>query len=185
MRRRWFPAHRRLPTIPEISLARKNNEQAAAKMAIFAYHRETRRPVWQSGVAQARSRAKDTWIFGAGPFQTGTIHDGTEFVDGELPIPLLTADHDDVTGRADPLATYSREATYLPPQWDGWEQAAGGEAGEFRRSTAGDSGSSGSRRAGRHRAGTGRGGAGAGPAGPAGPTPPPAAAPASGPQEPK
>ncbi len=104
-----------IPIIPEISFARKNNEEAAAKIAVFAYHRETRRPVWQSGVAQARSRAKDTWFFGAGPFQSGTIHDGTQFVDGDLPIPLLTAGHDDVTGRADPLATYSREATYLQP----------------------------------------------------------------------
>ncbi len=112
------PSAPAMPIIPEIALARKNSEQAAAKIAIFAYHRETRRPVWQSGVAQARSRAKDMWIFGAGPFQSGTIHDGTEFVDKDLPIPLLTDGHDDMTSRADPLATYSRSATYLPPQLD-------------------------------------------------------------------
>lgn len=113
------PSAPALPSIPEISVARKNSQEAAAKIAIFAYHRETHRPVWQSGVAQAHSRAKDTWIMGAGPFQTGNIHDGTKFMDGELPLKLLTDGHDDVTGRADPLATYSREATYLPPQWDG------------------------------------------------------------------
>jgi hypothetical protein len=112
------PSAPALPAIPEISVARKNSQEAAAKIALFAYHRETHRPVWQSGVAQAHSRAKDTWILGAGPFQTGTIHDGTKFMDGELPLKLLTDGHDDVTGRADPLAAYSREATYLPPPWD-------------------------------------------------------------------
>lgn len=111
------PSAPALPAIPEISFARKNNDQAAAKIAIFAYHRQTRRPVWQSGVVQARSKARNTWILGAGPFQSGTIHDGTQFIGGDLAIPLLTEDHDDVTGRADPLATYSREATYLPPDW--------------------------------------------------------------------
>jgi hypothetical protein len=117
------PSAPAIPIVPEISFARKNAEEAAAKIAVFAYHRETRRPVWQSGVVQARSRAKDTWVFGAGPFQSGTIHGGTQFVDGDLPIPLLTADHDDVTGRADPLAAYTREATYLQPP----EQEASGK----------------------------------------------------------
>ncbi len=109
------PSAPALPAIPEISLARKNHEHAAAKIAVFAYHRESRRPVWQSGIVQARSRAKNTWLFGAGPFQSGTIHDGTQFVGGDLPLPLLAVDQDDVTGRVDPMATYSRETTYLPP----------------------------------------------------------------------
>ncbi|NLX56369.1 MAG: hypothetical protein GXY58_14770 [Planctomycetaceae bacterium] len=107
-----------LPAVPEISLARKNHEHAAAKIAVFAYHRESRRPVWQSGIVQARSRAKNIWFFGAGPFQTGTIYEGTKFVGGDLPLPLLTVDQDDVTGRVDPMATYSRETTYLPPTAD-------------------------------------------------------------------
>ena len=96
-------------------MARKSNEVAAAKIAVFAYHKETRRPVWQSGVAQAHSSSKDTWLFGAGPFKSGSIHDGTEFAGGESPIPLLPSGKDDVTGRPDPLALYSREATYLLP----------------------------------------------------------------------
>lgn len=65
------------PTIPEISLAKKKNQFAAAKIACFAYHRETRERVWQSGLSTGKSTAKDTWILGAGPFQKGTIYDRT------------------------------------------------------------------------------------------------------------
>lgn len=68
-----------IPMIPEISIARKNDHRGAAKIALFAYHRETRRPIWQSGVAVSTSDAKEAWVFGAGPIQYGTIYDGTRF----------------------------------------------------------------------------------------------------------
>ncbi len=73
-----------VPTIPEIALAKKKDELSAAKLAIFAYHRETKRRVWQSGISLARSTAKDTWFFGAGPFQSGTVYDGVKFAGSEL-----------------------------------------------------------------------------------------------------
>ncbi len=73
-----------LPSIPEISLARKNDLLGAAKLGLFAYHRESKTRVWQSGVALARSTAKDTWIFGAGPFQSGTVYDGVRFAGTKL-----------------------------------------------------------------------------------------------------
>ncbi len=63
-----------IPTIPELSIAKKQDQQGAAKIAMFAYHRETRERVWQSGLSVAHSTAKDTWIMGAGPFQQGTIY---------------------------------------------------------------------------------------------------------------
>lgn len=68
-----------LPTIPEISFAKKDVKSAAAKIAVFAYDRETREPLWQSGVAQAGSNAKDTWFLGIGPIQQGTIYRGARF----------------------------------------------------------------------------------------------------------
>ena len=46
-----------LPSLPDISFARKTDDSAASKIAVFAYHRETREPVWQSGLSVARSRA--------------------------------------------------------------------------------------------------------------------------------
>jgi hypothetical protein len=66
-----------LPAIPELSLAKKKNQFAAAKVACFAYHRESRERVWQSGLSTAKSTAKDTWFLGAGPFQKGTIYNRT------------------------------------------------------------------------------------------------------------
>lgn len=68
-----------VPTIPEISFARKNIQLGAAKVGVFAYDRRTRTPVWQSGIAQAVSDARDSWLFGVGPFQDGSIYKGTQF----------------------------------------------------------------------------------------------------------
>jgi hypothetical protein len=65
--------------IPEIPVAKRRDQRGIAKIAVFAYHRETGRPVWQSGLAQQQSSANDVWILGAGPFQHGTIHEGTAF----------------------------------------------------------------------------------------------------------
>ena len=77
-----------IPTIPEISLAKKNNQSAAAKISVFAYNQKTRERVWQSGVLQAKSTARDTWILGAGPFQHGTIYKGgAQFAGAKLSLP--------------------------------------------------------------------------------------------------
>ncbi|MFH1301499.1 MAG: DUF6655 family protein [Planctomycetota bacterium] len=77
-----------IPTIPEISLAKKNNQSAAAKISVFAYNQKTRERVWQSGVLQAKSTARDTWILGAGPFQHGTIYKGAQFAGSKLELSL-------------------------------------------------------------------------------------------------
>lgn len=67
-----------IPSIPEIAVARREAREAAAKIAAFAYDRQSRRPIWQSGVNHALATAKDTWVFGVGPFQGGTIRDQTK-----------------------------------------------------------------------------------------------------------
>ncbi|MFN7292932.1 MAG: DUF6655 family protein, partial [Pirellula sp.] len=58
-----------LPAIPELSLAKRELKSAASKVAVFAYDRETREPVYQTGIAQAGANARDTWFFGIGPIQ--------------------------------------------------------------------------------------------------------------------
>lgn len=68
-----------VPTIPEISLARHEAKSGAAKIAVFAYEKATKKPVWQSGIARSKSSARDTWVLGAGPWQRGTIYEGTQF----------------------------------------------------------------------------------------------------------
>ena len=73
-----------LPAIPEVSIGRRTKDMAAAKVAVFAYDRETRTPAWQSGTSIARSEASGTWVLGAGPFQRGEIYDGTQFAGKRL-----------------------------------------------------------------------------------------------------
>jgi hypothetical protein len=75
-----------IPTIPEISFARREGQVGVVKIAVFAYERETGRPVWQSGIARARSNSQDFWILGAGPFQNGSIHSGTKFAGSRIPV---------------------------------------------------------------------------------------------------
>lgn len=73
-----------LPTIPELSFARREAKTGAAKIAVFAYERDSKEPYWQSGIARSASNAKDTWILGIGPWQRGTIYEGTRFAGSKI-----------------------------------------------------------------------------------------------------
>jgi hypothetical protein len=73
-----------IPSIPEIAFARRESREGAAKVAAFAYDRETRQAVWQSGLSRASSTALDTWVLGVGPFRQGTIRRELKFGDGRL-----------------------------------------------------------------------------------------------------
>ena len=70
--------------IPEISFAQSDAQSGIAKVVVFAYDRQTRRPVWQSGVAKAESNSTSTWLLGAGPFQKGSVYDATRFAGRDL-----------------------------------------------------------------------------------------------------
>lgn len=70
--------------IPEIPFAKTTDQKGIAKIAAFAYNQQTGQPVWQSGVFPVVSNAKDTWILGTGPFQRGSIYDGTRFAGSRL-----------------------------------------------------------------------------------------------------
>src|SRR5207237_3409325 len=43
---------------------------------------------------EAVSSARDTWLFGAGPFRKGTIRHGTEFAGQPIPLPAFGEDKD-------------------------------------------------------------------------------------------
>ena len=75
--------------IPEMPIVKKTEQRGVARVAVFAYNTKTGRPVWQSGVIPVESNAKDLWVLGAGPFQRGTIYDGTKFGGDKLTIPLI------------------------------------------------------------------------------------------------
>jgi hypothetical protein len=74
-----------VPAIPEISVGKRNSTLSTSKIVVFAYHRETGTPVWQSGSAISKSDAKDTWVMGAGPLRRGSIYDGVRFADLRVP----------------------------------------------------------------------------------------------------
>ncbi len=48
--------------IPEIPIAKRKDQRGIAKIAVFAYHRQTGTPVWQSGLVHEESSANDVWI---------------------------------------------------------------------------------------------------------------------------
>ncbi len=79
--------------LPEISLAKRMDQVGATKVAVFAYDRETKEPVWQSGLSTSISTAKDFYVLGIGPIQRGSVYGGTRFVGDPLkPIdPLAIA----------------------------------------------------------------------------------------------
>lgn len=97
--------------IPEIPIAKRRDQRGIAKIAVFAYHRETGAPVWQSGLAEQESSSNDVWILGAGPFQRGTVYDETEFA-GRNPRENLPG-HDPMLGRRRSV-DLARQASFLP-----------------------------------------------------------------------
>lgn len=74
-------------TIPEMSLAKRTDQHGVVKMALFAYDRASGQLVWTSGTSQTKSNAKDVYVMGAGPVQSGTIRKSTEFSGMKIPVP--------------------------------------------------------------------------------------------------
>jgi hypothetical protein len=98
--------------IPEIPIAKRKDQRGVAKIAVFAYHRATGMPVWQSGIVRQESSANDVWIFGAGPFQRGTIYDGTTFAGKS--ISTESPKTDGTQERAEGVSV-TREDLFNPP----------------------------------------------------------------------
>ena len=78
-----------IPLIPELSLAKRADLFGVAKINVFAYETKSRRPLWQSRTSLSRSTARDMWILGAGPFQSGTIYSNPMFLGKELRLSLI------------------------------------------------------------------------------------------------
>ena len=73
-------------TIPELSFAKSSDQHAVAKLALFAYDRTSGQLVWSSGTQLEESNAKDRYIGGVGPIQSGSIRGGTEYVGIKVPL---------------------------------------------------------------------------------------------------
>ncbi len=81
-----------MPAIPEISFGKANAQSGIAKIIVYAYDKESREPIWQSGIAKAESTSRDTWLLGAGPFQKGSIYKGMRFAGKKLPAQLVASE---------------------------------------------------------------------------------------------
>ncbi len=80
-------------TVPEIAVAKKVIQKATVKIGIFAYTREGRRPIWQSGNLIAESQARNRWLFGMGPYQSGDIYEQSTFIGSDITIPLIDTEN--------------------------------------------------------------------------------------------
>jgi hypothetical protein len=101
--------------IPEIPIAKRKDQRGVAKIAVFAYHRSTGAPVWQSGIVRQESSANDVWIFGTGPFQHGTIYDHAEFAGKAIP-SQGSKNENEITPRRMPAVSLNQESMFKPPQ---------------------------------------------------------------------
>lgn len=101
------------PAMPEMSVGKRNAQAGAAKIGIFAYDRENREAVWQSGISVARSTARDVWFFGIGPFQRGSIYRGKTRFAGESEDVPIPAKREGYNGT---IAGYQDETIFQAPQ---------------------------------------------------------------------
>ena len=82
-----------VPVIPEISVGKRNGVKGVSKVVVFAYHRETSVPVWQSGSAIARTDVRDSWFLGIGPLTRGSVYNGTLLAGNRINSPFEKKRH--------------------------------------------------------------------------------------------
>ncbi|WP_052298866.1 DUF6655 family protein [Isosphaera pallida] len=76
-------------TIPEVPIYKKSHQRGVARLALFAYDRQSGQVVWTSGTVTADADNRNTHLGAIGPIQSGTLHRRDE--SGYLPaMPGLT-----------------------------------------------------------------------------------------------
>lgn len=116
-----------IPNVPEIAIARRDAREGAAKIAAFAYERDSRKAIWQSGISQSCSTARDTWVMGIGPFQAGSIRKETRLAGTKLLKFGRSITGSPPTSFERPPVDYTAETRFE----DGWPilQSSGGSIG--------------------------------------------------------
>lgn len=101
-------------SIPEIPLAKKSDQHAVSKLAIFAYDRTSGQLVWSSGTVLGTANDKNVFIGGIGPIQSGSIRGGTEFIGVKIP---LTAEDSEISPAERPggALPFDPPGASLPP----------------------------------------------------------------------
>jgi hypothetical protein len=95
--------------MPELSIGRRNHHMGAAKIGLFAYDRTTREPVWQAGLSSGTSEARDYWVLGLGPYQTGHIHQKNNH---PSVLPHIFAQRDPAPHEPSKLEAYSQPVLF-------------------------------------------------------------------------
>lgn len=111
-----IPGSPQIASIPEIAVGRREAREGAAKVAAFAYDRETRTPIWQSGVSPAIATARDTWVLGVGPFQGGSIRRRTKLAGSKFGFGSRRDTRAPVDSYARPPVDYTAETRFQ----EGW-----------------------------------------------------------------
>lgn len=62
-------------TLPEVKMVSKDAQKAAAKIGLVAYDAKTKRLLGEGGVSNSFSDETNTFVFGMGPWQDGTLRD--------------------------------------------------------------------------------------------------------------
>ncbi len=101
--------------IPEIPIAKWTDQKGIAKIAVYAYNRQTGRPVLQSGVLQASSTADDSWILGMGPFQRGNIRRSTEFAGKAIEVPFFDSNREETAQTHETVPPPTQSVTWSEP----------------------------------------------------------------------
>lgn len=104
-------------TVPEMPLIKKADQQAIAKLAMFAYDRATGRIVWNPATALDTANAKDVYIAGAGPIQSGSIRRRDKKIGINIPLladPVLAPADPAVQPMHDPLPGMAAPTLALP-----------------------------------------------------------------------
>ena len=107
------------PAIPEVPIAKRHNQRGVAKIAVFAYHRETGQAVWQSGTAIRESTSTDIWVFGAGPFKRGSIYKRSSIAGKLFPRGKIANGDGQAAEDAQSLVKINSEATFHRPRATG------------------------------------------------------------------
>jgi hypothetical protein len=97
------------PTMPELSLGRRNHHWGAAKIGLFAYDRQTQERVWQAGVTTGTSQARELWLVGVGPFHRGSVY--RKLRRSDLPWETLPVE-DPRLANMDPIDAYSSKIDF-------------------------------------------------------------------------
>jgi len=100
------------PTMPELSLGRRNHQWGAAKLGVFAYNRASHERLWQAGVITGTSQARDLWVLGVGPFQRGRTYAKVRRIPGSR--DTLRADGPELA-RLEPLDAYASQIEFQSP----------------------------------------------------------------------